>query len=264
MPLKRRLATLLLVLAGAAQAGPDCAVPALERLRVELPAPTAEAAPRWADLALALPSACAADGAWPLLIVSATSDAGHQSSRALMAVYQSVVLAAGWALLAVDPNPPVASAQDSLALRWQLLQAGLAAARLSRPQLGRTALALAGFSGGAKYASWLAALLARQGEQPTGLFLSGVNEDQVSPAARSLELLDARYRQLAIVLQSGRADRVATPRQHRQVEAALREQGFRQLRLLTVEGDHAPSAESLPAALGWFAERAAATAARAR
>ncbi|MBH9577163.1 hypothetical protein [Inhella proteolytica] len=245
----RALLVALLVLAGAARGAPDCAAPTRQALRIELPAP----GPQAAEVALALPSSCTERA--PLLIVSTTSDAGYQSSRALMAVYQPAALAAGWALLAVDPDPPVPSAHDTLALRWQLLQAALAAARQRQAQLGRAGLALAGFSGGAKYASWLAALLVREGEPVTGLFLSGVNEDQVSPAARSLEVLDGRYRQLPIVLQSGRADAVATPRQHRAVEAALREQGFRQLRLRTVDGGHAPSIDALPEALAWFAER---------
>jgi hypothetical protein len=58
---------------------------------------------------------------------------------------------------------------------------------------GRATLAFGGFSGGAKYAGWLAALFTTQGARVSGIFLSAVNEEPVATAAQQLKVLDEEY-----------------------------------------------------------------------
>ncbi len=155
--------------------------------------------------------------------------------------------------MASDPDTEVAQSEDSLLLRYALASAAMDAALPQWRDPGRARLAFAGFSGGAKYAGWLAALFKAQGARVSGIFLSGVNEDPVATAARQLKVLDDDYRSVPVFLQAGRLDTIATPFQHREIRAELLRRGFRSIRLEFVEGGHRVDASWLPSALEWFA-----------
>ncbi|HET7524770.1 MAG TPA: hypothetical protein VFK10_02400 [Burkholderiaceae bacterium] len=239
----------------AAAALPELKADELVQFRVEVPADLHElaGAVRVAKVAVATPTAFDPAQPWRVLIVNATSDLGYQSSRQLMTAYRSAVTGAGWVALAADPDTEVAQRDDSLTLRYALASAALDAVHPRWRDAGRATLAFAGFSGGAKYSGWLAALFATQGARVAGIFLSGVNEDPVAAAARKLKVLDEEFLSVPVFLQAGRSDTVATPDRHRDIMAELRRGGFRSVRLEVVEGGHRVDATWLPAALEWFA-----------
>ncbi len=191
---------------------------------------------------------------WPVLLVNATSDPGYNSSRALLAQYRAAAGAAGWVALAADPEPAVSQGDDALSLRYVLGMLTLAAVQPLWRDAAQAPLALAGFSGGAKYAGWLSALFARQGRRVAGVYLAGVNQDPLLPAAEQLGVLDDGFRGMPVFLQSGTADRVATPVQHRRLLSGLERAGFTRLKLATVDRGHEVDAAPLPEALAWFAE----------
>lgn len=203
---------------------------------------------------VAFPPGFEAGREWPVLLVNATSDPGYQSSRALLAAYRLAASAAGWVVLAADPEPAVAQGDDALALRFALGTLALAAIRPLWRDAAQAPLALAGFSGGAKYAGWLSALFTRQGRRVAGVYLAGVNEDPLLPAAEQFGLLDEGFRGLPVFLQSGTRDTVATPAQHRRLQTGLARAGFTRLKLVMVDRGHEVDASPLPEALAWFAE----------
>ncbi|HJV70974.1 hypothetical protein [Ideonella sp.] len=232
----------------------------MARFAVELPGALRQfagaASVQRALVDVALPARFDAARSWPVLLVNATSDPGHQSSRALAQAYRSAATAAGWVVIAADPEPAVSQEDDRLTLRFALASAALAALQLHWPQADRAPLALAGFSGGAKYSGWLAALLARQGRRVVGVYLAGINEEPLEAAARQLGVFDDRFRRVPVFLQGGLKDRVATPARHRRLQAELLGAGFTQVRLEFAEGGHEIDAEPLSRALAWFAEMA--------
>ncbi len=228
----------------------------LLEFRVELPAALHRLAGpvRRACVQVAAPPAFDPARRWPLLVVSATSDPSHQSSRGLLAHYRAAASAAGWEALAADPEPEVAPAEDTLSLRFALVRAALAAVQTLWRDAATAALAFGGFSGGAKYAGSLAALFAQQGAAIAGVFLAGVNEEPLAGAARRLGVLDARFTATPVFLQAGRLDRIAPPQRHERLLAELREAGFTRLRLGLRDIEHEPDAGTLAEALAWFAQ----------
>lgn len=232
----------------------------VSRFAVELPGALRQfaGAPqlRRALVDVALPAGFDAARAWPVLLVNATSDPGHQSSRALARAYRDAATAAGWVVVAADPEPAVSQEEDRLTLRFALASAALAALQERWPPAGEATLALAGFSGGAKYSGWLAALFASQGRRVAGVYLAGINQEPLEAAARQFGVFDDRFRRLPVFLQGGATDRIATPTQHRRLQADLLRAGFKQVRLEIADGGHVVDAKPLPRALAWFAERA--------
>jgi predicted esterase len=156
-------------------------------------------------------------------------------------------------IVAADPEPGVSQDDDLLSLRYALDAAALAALKTRWRNADKPLLAFAGFSGGAKYAGWLAALFRGQGARVGGVYMAGVNQDALGDAARKFGVLDASFRHLPVFLQGGLKDEVATPAQHRRVQAELRDAGFKQVRLEFVPGDHAVDTSLLQGALEWFA-----------
>ena len=236
------------------------ALPALKadelvQFRVELPVDLHELAGRVrvARVAVATPASFDPAQPWRVLIVNATSDPGYQSSRELMTAYRSGAVGAGWVALAADPDTEVSQDEDLLSLRYALASVAMDAVHPHWRDAGQATLAFAGFSGGAKYAGWLAALFATQRARVIGIFLSGVNEEPVATAARQFKVLDEDYRSVPVFLQAGRSDTVATPNRHREIRAELLRSGFRSVRLEVVEVGHKVDATWLRTALEWFA-----------
>jgi predicted esterase len=249
------------VLMTAATAGRHAAaLPALKaddlaQFRVELPADLHELAGkvRVARVAVATPPAFDPAQPWRVLIVNATSDPGYQSSRELMTAYRSAAAGAGWVAVAADPDTEVAQDEDTLFLRYALASVALDAVLPRWRDAGQAGLAFAGFSGGAKYSGWLAALFSTQRARVIGIYLSGVNEETVATAARQLKVLDDEYRAVPVFLQAGRSDTVATPARHREIRAELLRRGFGSVRLEFTEVGHRVDATWLRTALEWFA-----------
>jgi predicted esterase len=190
----------------------------------------------------------------PVLIVSATADPEGNSSRRLLRAYAEPALANGWILLAADPEEKVTFDEDDVSLRLALDMAALAVLEQQRPGAKKAPLAFAGFSGGAKYAGWLAAAFASQGRTVIGIYQAGINEDTVVAAATQFDVMNATFRRVPVFLQSGQKDEVATPVDHRAVAARLKKAGFEHVRIEYFSGQHEVNAGPLPAALRWFRE----------
>jgi hypothetical protein len=204
------------------------------------------------------PPAFDASADWPVLVVNATSDRGYSSSRALLQAYRAAAAEAGWVIVAADPEPAVSQDEDLLGLRYVLGSAALAAVRPMWKGAERARVAFAGFSGGAKYAGWLAALFHKQGTAVIGAYMAGVNTNAIGEAAQKFGLeRDEPFHRVPIFLQGGQKDRVATPAQHQGIETDLKRDGFKQVRLAFVPGPHAVDASLLADALRWFAAPAA-------
>lgn len=235
----------------------------LAEFRVELPAELRELAGRGGNpspvrhvlVSVALPPDFDAALEWPVLVVNATSDPGSNSSRQLLQAYREAAAKAGWIAVAADPEPAVSQADDQLTLRFALDLAALLALQPHWKDAGRAPLAFAGFSGGAKYSGYLAALFRRQGARLAGVYMAGVNQNAFGEAARQSGVLDDDLREVPVFLQGGTRDRVATPAQHRAIESDLVRDGFRHVRLEFVPGGHAVDAAPLAEALRWFGDR---------
>ncbi len=187
---------------------------------------------------------------WPVLIVCATMDRGYNSSRRLLGQYAAAAQQHGWILLAADAEQD--AGDDHIYLRYALGVAALTVLQLQWPKADKVPLAFGGFSGGAKCSGWLAAMFASRGRAISGIYLAGINEDTVVPAARELNVLDASYRMIPIFLQSGRSDDVATPTDHRDVADKLRRAGFTRVRIEYFDGPHAVDPAPFGEALDWF------------
>ena len=248
-----------LLAATAALAAPGLTVGGLNEFDVELPAELRQMAGRGqvspvkrALVTIAVPAKLDMAHDWPVLVISATSDPQFNSSRRLLRAYADTALAAGWIVVAADAAEQVPVEQDDVPLRLALTTAALAALELQWPGTGKAPLAFGGFSGGAKHSGWLAAAYASQGRNIIGIYLAGVNEDILVAAAEYFLVLDARFRNIPVFLQSGEADIVATPADHQSVYADLKRAGFRRVRIEYFPGAHDVNPRPLRNALEWF------------
>jgi predicted esterase len=189
---------------------------------------------------------------WPVMIVSATSDAKYNSSRGLLQAYAEIALANGWILVAADPAEQITVEQDDVAMRLALNTAALALLGQQMPGARTAPLAFGGFSGGAKYSGWLAATFASQGRNIIGIYLAGINADTLVPAAKQLAVLNDKFKRTPVFLQSGRTDEIATPAAHATVFADLKRAGFRNVRVEYFDGGHEIDPRPMNEALQWF------------
>ena len=197
---------------------------------------------------------------WPVLIISATSDPEYNSSRLLLRAYAEVALENGWIVLAVDPAEKITVEQDDVAMRLALNTAALAALKQQWPGTGTSPLAFGGFSGGAKYSSWMAAAFASQGRNVIGIYLAGINQDTLIPAAQTFNVMNATFRRTPIYIQSAENDEVATPAAHRDVVSELASMGFKNVRMEVFPGGHTVEPVPLKSALQWFRQFASVSA----
>ena len=245
-------------------AAPPCPAdpsPGIREIQVQLPEELRRMAGRGevspvthALVAIATPPGFAAQTAAPVLVVNATSDRPWNSSRDLMKAYAPIATARGWIVVAADPLPPVALADDHASLRMSLAIAALAILGKQWPAEAKAPLAFGGFSGGSKYTGWLSAGFVARGRQVGGVYLSGCNENALLEAARSFDVLDARFRRIPVFLQSGTDDKVATPDDHRRIARELERAGFQDVQVKPMPGGHEVSPAGLGEALDWFAQ----------
>jgi hypothetical protein len=207
-----------------------------------------------AKCAIAVPADFSPDRTWPVLLVSATSDPGYNSSRALLRQFAAPALRAGWIVVAADPPAPVAMAADTDPLRYALLAAALTRLQAEWPGFGAWPRAFGGFSGGAKRSGTLAAFSLLLGHPPIGVFQAGCNQATLRFALALPQLPRAPFLATPVFLSSGRRDRIATPAQMDDVQADLKSTGFHPLKLERFDGGHEVYAPHVEAALRWFLE----------
>jgi hypothetical protein len=190
---------------------------------------------------------------WPVLIVSATSDPGYNSSRLwLKERYAETALAAGWVVIAADPPTPQPPMVDSPELRYTLAVAALEELERHWPSMRDWPLAFGGFSGGAKHSVFLAALFAKAGRPGTGLFLGGCNLDVSDDALNRFSPPRRVFQQTPVFISGGNSDDIATPVEQARVEASMRGNGFTRIRRESHAGGHVFHAPHLAEALKWI------------
>ena len=243
----------------AALAAPALTVGGLNEFDVELPMELRQRAGKGdvspvkrALVTIAVPAKLDMAHDWPVLVISAPSDPQFNSSRRLLRAYAETALAAGWIVVAADPSEQISVEQDDVPLRLALTTAALATLELQWPGARKAPLAFGGFSSGAKYAGWLAAAFASQGRTVVGIYLAGINEDTLVDAAEYFHVLDARFMNIPVFLQSGAQDQISTPADHRAVHAELKRAGFTRVRIEYFPGSHDVDPTPLRTALEWF------------
>jgi hypothetical protein len=188
---------------------------------------------------------------WPVLIMCSTSDFGRQNRNDLVQFYQKVGLAEGWVLLAGDG--PQRARNDTAAWRLAMTLAAIDALHHSFPGSEKWPMACAGFSGGAKGAGSIAPVLARSGCRITGLYLTGVNQDYLSPGYARAQP-GANFLTTPIYISAGHDDRIATLQQQYDVAGLIKRTGFSRIRIGTFRGGHEVNDAQTSIALRWFRE----------
>ncbi len=205
--------------------------------------------PATGRMKLALPENFDPSRVWPLLIVISTSDLGRDSTMDVD-LSGMATRTEGWVVLGTDAT--IRPKVDSSAWRFAMIAAGLEALRQRWPTAVKWPVALAGLSGGANRCAYLAPVLAKTGGvRLVGVFLTGINEDTLSPAVHLQRPPDSFF-DVPIYLSSGWTDRTATPNHHAQVESSMLKTGFRRVRLEQFNADHVIKLSQLREALRWF------------
>ena len=188
---------------------------------------------------------------WPILIVTSTTDA-HRTSPMDAEWYRRPATAEGWVVLASDAT--IKPREDSSSWRIGMLGAALQAIRKEWPQSANWPIAFGGLSGGAKRSGLIGVVLAKTGSvNVCGFFLSGINDDRLSPAYKTYHP-GGDFLNVPIWLSSGVNDPIARPQDEEKVRASLVFTGFRRVRLEPFYGGHELKAPEVQRALRWFRE----------
>lgn len=188
---------------------------------------------------------------WPILIVTSTTDY-HRTSPMDTEWYRPSADAEGWVILASDAT--ITPRQDSTPWRLGMLGAALEAVRKEWPQTAKWPVAFAGMSGGAKRSGVLGAMLARAGlVNICGFYLSGINDDRLSPAYKTYQP-GAGFLNIPIWISGGTEDLIATPSLEGAVQVSLQRAGFRRIRVERFVGGHRLKRSEVRLALRWFRE----------
>jgi hypothetical protein len=188
---------------------------------------------------------------WPILIVTSTTDF-HRTSPMDAEWYRPATDAEGWVILTSDAT--VKALHDSTPWRLGMLAAALDALRKEWPQTAKWPVVFAGFSGGSKRGAVLGTMLAKTGSlNICGFFLSGINEDRLSPAYKTYQP-GGDFLNIPIWISGGMEDIIATPSLEGAVQASLRRTGFKRVRVERFMGGHGLKRAEVRLALRWFRE----------
>lgn len=189
---------------------------------------------------------------WPVLVICSTSDNKRQNRDDLTEFYRRVALPEGWVVLAGDgPQRP---RHDTATWRCAMTLAAVDALRRSFPGAEKWPVACAGFSGGAKCIGYVAPLLAKNGCHLIGIFMTGVNEDHLSDASKTIRP-GANFFNTPIYVSAGRDDGIATIEQQYNVAGTIKRTGFKRVRIGTFRGGHEANDAQTSIALRWFREQ---------
>ncbi len=186
---------------------------------------------------------------WPVLVICSTSDFKRQNRDDLAQFYRRVGLAEGWVLLAGDGPQPARN--DTAGWRVAMTLAAIDALHHSFAGSEKWPMACAGFSGGAKGAGSIAPVLARSGCRITGLYLTGVNQDYLSPGYATAQP-GADFLMTPVYVSAGHDDRIATIEQQYDVAGSIKRTGFQRVRIGTFHGGHEVNDAQTSIALRWF------------
>ena len=167
--------------------------------------------------------------------------------------YAATALAAGWIIVAADPGEDVTLEQDDVPLRLALVKAALATLALQWPGADKCAAGLRRLFGRRQVFGLARRRLCGRGAQTIiGIYLAGINQDTLVAAAEQFKVLDAKFKNVPVFLQSGEKDEVATPADHRAIFADLRRAGFRRVQVEYFPGAHEVEPAPLRTALDCF------------
>ena len=199
---------------------------------------------------------------WPVLVTNASVEPQWHNNLREMRPFVAPALAAGWVVVAADSDLEVTMKEDTNPLRYAVIKAVLAVLASEWPGSEKWPLAMGGFSGGAKRAAWMAAIITVEHRRPIGVIQLGCNEPTMKDAMENYEAPRREFTEIPVFLSSGNADPVATPEDHRRVKRELEDAGFRHVRLERFAGRHEVHAEHIGQALEWFTTEAAKAAAK--
>jgi hypothetical protein len=202
--------------------------------------------------AVAVPPNFDPNRSWPVLFVSTTTNPAHNSSRRLLRTFLEPALAAGWIVIAADPNSD--GDVDTDPLRYALLIAAIGRLQLEWAHLPEWPRAFGGFSGGAKRSAVLAAMATVLGHRPIGVFQGGCNEPTMSQMMGRVQRNEAQFLSIPVFLSGGDDDHIATREQVEDVRSNLRRNGFKRVRYERHPGGHQLYADHVGQALHWFIE----------
>jgi hypothetical protein len=189
--------------------------------------------------------------AWPILIVTSTSDY-HRTSPMDAEWYHPPADAEGWVILATDAT--IKATHDSGPWRLSMLGAALEVIRKEWPQSRNWPVAFAGMSGGAKRSCLLGVMMAKGGMvNLCGFFLSGMNYDLMTETY-NIYRPGGNFLNTPIWLSGGMDDPIAHPSLMGQVAAGMRRTGFTRVRLEHFMGGHRLKRSEVKLALRWFRE----------
>ncbi len=206
--------------------------------------------PPHAVAVLAVPPGFNPKKSWPVLVVFSTSDNKTQNREDLVAYYRESALAEGWVIIAGD-GPEPAPRRDTSGWRAGTTLAALDALHRSFPGSNKWPIASAGFSGGAKRAGLITPLLALAGCRVTGIFLTGINEDELTRGYRKFKPGTA-FLHTPVFLSTGSVDETATPAQQNQVKISMQRTGFGRVRQEIFRHGHRVKRAHFVEALRWF------------
>jgi hypothetical protein len=224
---------------------------------VRFDAPLSAMAKQWAKVggnppieraacAVVLPEKFTPARSWPILVVN--TPIGTSAVEAI-AQYSPTASAAGWVTLAADGGVP--AKLETTEWCHAMLFAAFEQLAKSWPGVDHWPVACAGFSGGAKRAPYIGAVLLEDEHPLLGLFLGGCNEDRVSDALRWHKPGSAFLR-TPIFLSHGREDSLATADETTSVVESMQRSGFQNVRAEPYDGGHELNAKELMRALEWF------------
>jgi hypothetical protein len=194
-----------------------------------------------------MPAGFDARRSWPVLLVCAPSGSSAVGSTR---GYTNIALAQGWIVVAVD-GPKVAVQQDNNVYAWAMISSLLNELRRNWPQSKQWPFAVAGFSGGAKRASMVAAEMMQHGDSVIGVFMGGCNEDRAT-LGYQISNPGAAFLNLPMFLSNGTRDPIASPRHVAPVKESMERTGFRKIRAETYNEGHKLDTNNLAMALEWF------------
>ncbi len=210
------------------------------------------AVPPHAVAVLAVPPGFNPSKSWPVVVVFSTSDMKTQNRQDLVDYYRTSALASGWVIIAGDGAGP-APQRDTSGWRAGTTLAAIDALHRSFPGSKQWPVASAGFSGGAKRAGLITPLLSLAGCRMIGIFLTGINVDQLSDGYRQYKP-GRDFLSTPVFLSVGSADQTATPVQQNEVKVSMQRTGFGRVRMERFPQGHAVKRAHFVEALRWFRE----------
>jgi len=210
-----------------------------------------------AQVAVAAPVDFDPDRQWPVLLISAGSEPGANSSRRLLEHYKQAALLAGWVIVAADPSPAVAKWQDNVSLRFVLDLLAVEALHAAWTHAGTAPIAFAGLGGGARFAAVLSSMFASQHSVVIGVYQAGFDEESFrNPAMQFQVLLDDQFLRMPIYLHGGASDASPSAARLHVVQQSLEDAGFKNIRLAFADGSNPADPDALRLALNWFGSMA--------